>query len=255
MAQMDIILLERVEKLGNIGDVVSVKPGFARNFLLPQGKALRANEQNRARFDADRERIERENADRRANAETEAQKLEGTQVVILRQSSDSGQLYGSVSARDIAQMLGDKGFKLDKTQVSLAAPIKALGVHEVLVALHPEVSVSVEANVARSEEEAEMQRQGIDIFGDTGEDEMLSDSERLAREALERAEAQAEAEARGVVLDENGEPVAAAEGGSDAEGAVSEEAPAEGGTGEATAAQAEAAGAEGDSDTASEDRA
>ena len=210
MAQMDIILLERVEKLGGIGDVVSVKPGFARNFLLPQGKALRANETNRAKFDADRARIESENAERRTDAEAEAKKLDGTTVILIRQASDSGQLYGSVSARDIAASLEEKGFKLDKNQVSLGGPIKNLGLHRVDVALHPEVSVQVEANVARSAEEAEMQAQGIDIFAGDDDDDGMTQSERLAAEALARAEAQADAEARGEIFDDGAAPEAKA---------------------------------------------
>ena len=204
MAQMDIILLQRVEKLGNIGDVVSVKPGFARNFLLPQGKALRANEQNKAKFEADRERIEQENADKRTAAETESKKLDGVKIVLIRQASDSGQLYGSVSARDIATALTEEsGVSVDKNDVSLAEPIKALGMHTVTVALHPEVQVEVEANVARSNEEAEMQAQGINVLeGD--DDEILTESERRAKEALERAERQAAAEASGMMVDEDG---------------------------------------------------
>ena len=204
MAQMDIILLQRVEKLGNIGDVVSVKPGFARNFLLPQGKALRANEQNKAKFEADRERIEQENADKRTAAETESKKLDGVKIVLIRQASDSGQLYGSVSARDIATALTEEsGVSVDKNDVSLAEPIKALGMHSVTVALHPEVQVEVEANVARSNEEAEMQAQGINVLeGD--DDEILTESERRAKEALERAERQAAAEASGMMVDADG---------------------------------------------------
>lgn len=235
MANMDIILLERVEKLGNIGDVVAVKPGYARNFLLPQRKALRANEANRAKFEADRERIEKENAEKRTGAEADAKTLEGTQVVLIRQSSDSGQLYGSVSARDIAASLSEGKIAVDKNQVSLEAPIKNLGVHKVTVSLHPEVSVTIEANVARSEEEAEMQRQGINIFADEGDDEMLTESERLAKEALERAERQANAEASGIALDENGEPVTE---GEDGEAAAGADADAEG-TDEAAEAEAE----------------
>ena len=204
MAQMDIILLQRVEKLGNIGDVVSVKPGFARNFLLPQGKALRANEQNKAKFEADRERIEQENADKRTAAETESKKLDGVKIVLIRQASDSGQLYGSVSARDIATALTEEsGVSVDKNDVSLAEPIKALGMHTVTVALHPEVQVEVEANVARSNEEAEMQARGINVLeGD--DDEILTESERRAKEALERAERQAAAEASGMMVDADG---------------------------------------------------
>jgi large subunit ribosomal protein L9 len=161
---MEVILLERVEKLGAIGDVVTVKDGFARNFLLPRKKALRANEANRKVFEANRERIEAENAAKRTDAEKEAGSLDGTQVTLIRQSSNTGQLYGSVAVRDIVEALTAEGHKINKSQVVLARPIKTLGVHEVKVALHPEVSVTVTANVARSPEEAEMQAQGVDVM-------------------------------------------------------------------------------------------
>ncbi|MEE4350347.1 MAG: 50S ribosomal protein L9 [Pacificimonas sp.] len=240
MANMDIILLERVEKLGSIGDIVSVKPGFARNFLLPQGKALRANDQNKAKFDAERERLEQENATKRESAEKDAETLEGTQVVLIRQSSDSGQLYGSVSARDIAVALSEKsGQKVDKNAVTLEAPIKNLGIHSVSVSLHPEVSVSVEANVARSEDEAELQAQGISVFGESDDDDTLTQSERLAKEALERAERQAAAEASGIAVDADGNPI-------DAEGAEA----AEGEDGETAAEDADGREAAADADTA-----
>ncbi len=160
---MDIILLERVEKLGAIGDVVSVKPGYARNYLLPRGKALRATEANRRRFEADRARIEADNAARRAAAAKEAEGLEGISVVLIRQASQTGQLYGSVSARDIAEALVAAGHKVNRSQVVLDKPIKALGLHAVKVALHPEVAAGVTVNVARSPEEAELQATGVDV--------------------------------------------------------------------------------------------
>ena len=163
MAAMDVILLERVEKLGNIGDVVAVKPGFARNYLLPRGKALRANEANRKRFESTREQIEAENAKRRATAETDAKGLEGKSIVLIRQASNTGALYGSVSARDLAEALVADGAKVAKNQIMLDSPIKTLGIYDVRVALHPEVSVSVRVNVARSPEEADLQSQGVDI--------------------------------------------------------------------------------------------
>ena len=163
MAAMDVILLERVEKLGNIGDVVAVKPGFARNYLLPRGKALRANEANRKRFESTREQIEADNAKRRATAETDAKGLEGKSIVLIRQASNTGALYGSVSARDLAEALVADGAKVAKNQIMLDSPIKALGIYDVRVALHPEVSVSVRINVARSPEEADLQSQGVDI--------------------------------------------------------------------------------------------
>ena len=168
---MQIILLERVENLGGIGDVVSVKDGYARNFLLPQKKALRANDANRQVFEANRERLEKENAERRGDAEQEGQKLDGAEVVLIRASSNSGQLYGSVNVRDIAQALEEQGHKVDKRQVIMGSPIKTIGVHEVTIALHPEVRVTVKANVARSDDEAELQRQGVDVMAQAFEED------------------------------------------------------------------------------------
>ena len=161
---MKIILLERVEKLGVIGDVVTVKDGFARNFLLPNKKALRANEANRKVFEANRERIVADNASRRGEAETEAKAIDGTSVTLIRQASNTGQLYGSVAVRDLVEMLEAAGHKIPKSAIVLDKPIKAIGVYDVKVALHPEVSVSVKVNVARSPEEAEMQAKGVDVM-------------------------------------------------------------------------------------------
>ena len=161
---MDVILLERVEKLGAIGDVVTVKDGFARNFLLPNKKALRANEANKKVFEANRARIEADNASRRADAEKEAKTFEGLSVTLIRQSSNTGQLYGSVAVRDLVEALEAEGHKVAKSQVVLDKPIKAIGLYEVKVALHPEVAVTVKVNVARSPEEAEMQAQGVDVM-------------------------------------------------------------------------------------------
>ncbi|SFJ61431.1 large subunit ribosomal protein L9 [Sphingomonas sp. NFR04] len=161
---MDVILLERVEKLGHIGDVVKVKDGFARNFLLPRKKALRANEANRKVFEANRERIESENATRRVEAEKESKTLEGVSVTLIRQASNVGQLYGSVAVRDLVDVLTADGHKVNKAQIVLDRPIKAIGVYEVRVALHPEVAVTIKVNVARSPEEAEMQAQGVDVM-------------------------------------------------------------------------------------------
>jgi large subunit ribosomal protein L9 len=168
---MDIILLERVAKLGAMGDVVSVKDGYARNFLLPQKKALRANDANRKVYEANRERLETENANRRGDAEKAGEKLEGAEIVLIRSSSNAGQLYGSVSVRDVVQGLEAGGHKVDKRQVVLGHPIKALGIHDVTIALHPEVHVIIKANVARSDDEAELQRQGVDVIGAMAEDE------------------------------------------------------------------------------------
>lgn len=160
---MDVILLERVEKLGSIGDVVRVKPGFARNFLLPRGKALRATATNKARFEADRARIEADNAKRRDIARAESREIEGASVVMIRAASGTGQLYGSVAARDLAEALTHGGHKVTKLQIVLDKPIKTLGIHDVNVALHPEVVVGVKVNIARSAEEAELQARGVDV--------------------------------------------------------------------------------------------
>ena len=161
---MEVILLERVEKLGAIGDVVKVKNGFARNYLLPRKKALRANESNRKLFEANRARIEEENANRRSDAEKASKSVDGKSVQLIRQASNTGQLYGSVSARDIADALEAEGAKVAKSQVVLDRPIKAIGMYDVKIALHPEVAVAVKVNVARSPEEADLQAQGVDVM-------------------------------------------------------------------------------------------
>lgn len=161
---MDIILLERIEKLGGIGDVVSVKDGYARNFLLPGKKAMRANDANKKVFEANRARIEADNAERRGDAQKHAGTVEGKQVVLIRASSNSGQLYGSVSVRDIVDALNADGAKVSKAMVVLERPIKTLGLFDVRVSLHPEVAVTVKVNVARSPDEAELQSQGVDVM-------------------------------------------------------------------------------------------
>jgi large subunit ribosomal protein L9 len=163
---MDVILLERIEKLGAIGDVVKVKNGYARNFLLPNGKALRANDSNRKVFEANREKIEATNAERRGTAESESKKIDGVRIQLIRQASNAGHLYGSVSARDIAELLEAEGHKVAKNHIILDRPIKAIGMHDVRVALHPEVSVTIHVNVARSPEEAELQAQGVDVMAE-----------------------------------------------------------------------------------------
>jgi large subunit ribosomal protein L9 len=178
---MEVILLERVEKLGAIGDVVKVKDGFARNYLLPRKKALRANEANRKVFEANRARIEEENAHRRTDAEKAAKGVDGKTVQLIRQASNTGQLYGSVSARDIVEALEGVGAKVSKSQVVLDRPIKSIGMHDVKVALHPEVAVTVKVNVARSPEEADLQAQGIDVLQQMFEREAAP----LAAEELE----------------------------------------------------------------------
>ena len=161
---MDVILLERVEKLGQIGDVVTVKNGFARNFLLPRKKALRANESNKKVFDANRAQIEADNAARRETAVVDSKGIDGKTLTLIRQASSTGQLYGSVSARDLAELLEADGAKLLKSQIVLDKPIKAIGISNVKVALHPEVTVTIKVNVARSPEEAELQAQGVDVM-------------------------------------------------------------------------------------------
>ncbi len=168
---MEIILLERIEKLGTIGDVVNVKDGYARNFLLPNKKALRANEANRKVFEANRSKIEADNAARRSEAEGQAGNVEGKSVVLIRASSNSGQLYGSVSVRDIVDALNADGAGVSKSMIVLERPIKTIGVFDVKVALHPEVTVMVKVNVARSPDEADQQAKGVDVIAAMFEDE------------------------------------------------------------------------------------
>ncbi len=191
---MEVILLERVEKLGAIGDVVRVKDGFARNYLLPRKKALRANESNRKLFEANRTRIEEENANRRSDAETAAKDVNGKAVQLIRQASNTGQLYGSVSARDIVDALEGVGAKVSKSQVVLDRPIKAIGMHEVKIALHPEVAVTVKVNVARSPEEADMQAQGIDVMAQMFERDTAAFTEEYDPNAEPAATAETPAE-------------------------------------------------------------
>ena len=157
---MEVILLERIENLGQMGDVVRVRPGFARNYLLPKRKALRATKDNMSRFESQRAQLEAQNLKRRQEAEAVGSKLDGLKVVLLRQASEAGQLYGSVTARDIAEAVTEAGFTIQKSQVVLNQPIKELGLHTIRVVLHPEVSVAVTANVAKSAEEAEAQVSG-----------------------------------------------------------------------------------------------
>ena len=195
---MEVILLERVEKLGQIGDVVTVKNGFARNYLLPNKKALRANEANKKVFEANRSKIEADNASKRSDAEAASKGVDGRTVQLIRQASNTGQLYGSVSARDIVEALETEGAKVSKSQIVLKAPIKAIGMHDVKVALHPEVSVTVKVNVARSPEEAELQAQGIDVMASMFERDEAGFTEEFdpnAEPGVVPAEATAEAEA------------------------------------------------------------
>ena len=174
---MDVILLERVAKLGQMGEVVSVKDGYARNFLLPQGKALRANEVNKARFEEEKAQLEARNLETKKEAEALGERLDGQQFVVIRSAADSGALYGSVTPRDIAEVSAAGGFSVDRKQVVLRSGIKDLGLHTVDVILHPEVAVEIEINVARSEEEAELQASGKSIQDIAAEEEAAAESE------------------------------------------------------------------------------
>lgn len=211
---MEVILLERIEKLGQMGDVVTVKPGYARNFLLPRKKAMRATESNRAVFEAQRAQLEAENLKRREEAEAVAEKLDGMSVVLIRQAGDSGQLYGSVTARDISDAVTEAGVTINRNQVAMDKVIKTLGLHAVKVRLHPEVSLDITGNVARSEEEAVTQAEtGKMVSAEelrAAEDAVTEDLETIA-EAEDRNDGEVEAETR-------------------AETAGREEAPAEDGT-------------------------
>jgi large subunit ribosomal protein L9 len=160
---MEVILLERVAKLGQMGDVVRVKDGFARNYLLPQGKALRANPESRKRFEREKATLEARNLEARKEAEAVAEKLTGQTFVVIRQAGETGQLYGSVSTRDIAEAAASDGFLVERRQVRLDRAIKTIGLHQVLIALHPEVDVPITMNVARSPDEAERQARGEDL--------------------------------------------------------------------------------------------
>ncbi len=179
MASVDVILLQRVDKLGQMGERVKVKPGYARNFLLPQKKAIRANKENLAKFEAQKAQLEADNLRRRGEAERVAERVSGLQVVIIRQAGESGSLYGSVSPRDISDACTAAGLTVNRSQVVLVHPIKTLGLTSVRVVLHPEVSIGVLVNVARSVEEAEKQRRG-EAVGQAGEEE----EEALDIEAL-----------------------------------------------------------------------
>ena len=183
---MQVILLERIEKLGLMGDVVDVKPGYARNFLLPQNKALRATEANIQSFESRRVQLEADNIARRDEAEGVSGRIEGLTVVLTRQASDSAQLYGSVTKRDIAEAVAAAGFTISRNQVALDRPIKSVGLHPIRVQLHPEVSVTITANVARSQEEAALQARGETVGAEVDEDD---DDAFAAAGAPEEAEA------------------------------------------------------------------
>jgi large subunit ribosomal protein L9 len=200
---MEVILLERVTKLGQMGDVVRVKDGFARNFLLPKGKALRATEENRSRFETMKVDLEARNLEQRSEAQKVGEKLDGQSFIVIRQAAEGGQLYGSVTPRDIAALVVDKGFSVNRSQIALNAPIKAIGMHKVPVTLHPEVEVAITVTVARSADEAARLARGEDIT-------VARDEEAEAKEeAVAAAEAFFEPEA----LDAQRAPEAEAEDG------------------------------------------
>lgn len=172
---MEVILLERIERLGQMGDVVRVKPGYARNFLLPRKKALRKTKDNLSYFESRRAELEANNLKRRSEAEAVAKKAENIQVVLVRQASDTGQLYGSVRPRDVSDAVSAEGLKVESSQVKLDIPIKTLGLHKLRVALHPEVSITVTVNVARSAEEAKLQAEGKSVTGAAEEEVAVTD--------------------------------------------------------------------------------
>ncbi|MDX8349638.1 50S ribosomal protein L9 [Cognatiyoonia sp. IB215446] len=174
---MDIILLERVAKLGQMGEVVSVKEGYARNYLLPQGKALRVNAANMARFEAEKAQMEARNLETKKEADALAAKLDGQKFIVIRSASDAGSLYGSVTTRDAAEAATEAGFSIDKKQVVLTGPIKELGLHDVTINLHPEVAATITLNVARSVEEAELQEAGKSIAELAAEEEAAAEFE------------------------------------------------------------------------------
>ncbi|MDW3207167.1 MAG: 50S ribosomal protein L9 [Alphaproteobacteria bacterium] len=184
---MQIILLERVEKLGQMGDEVAVKPGYARNYLLPQNKAVRATEANRRRFEAQRAELEARNLERKSEAERVAKDLEGLTVVLIRAASDTGQLYGSVNARDISDAVSAEGIKIGRGQVMMERPVKTIGIFDFRIQLHPEVIVTVHVNVAQSLEEAEAQAERHA----RGEAVVVTEAERAAQDMAEEAERQA----------------------------------------------------------------
>jgi large subunit ribosomal protein L9 len=189
---MEVILLERIAKLGQMGDVVRVRDGFARNFLFPQHKALRATDENRKKFESQRSQLEARNLERKQEAVAVSEKLDGKSFIIVRQAGETGQLYGSVTTRDLAEVLTAAGFTVGRNQVALTQPIKTIGLHSVAIVLHPEVESKVTINVARSEDEAERQARGEDLtvrVEETEEEEEAPSAEEAAvEEAVENAE-------------------------------------------------------------------
>ncbi|HEX9769455.1 MAG TPA: 50S ribosomal protein L9 [Kiloniellales bacterium] len=212
---MQVILLERIEKLGQMGDIVKVKPGYARNYLLPRRKALRATEENLKVFESQRARLEADNLERRGEAESVAGKLEGLSIVLIRQAGEGGQLYGSVSARDMAQALDQAGVKVERSQVHLDKVIKVLGLHPVRIRLHPEVAVTITANVARSEEEARAQATEGHVVS---AEEQRAAEEAAIQEVITEVEAEEAARAEREAKEEAEEPAAAESAESDDSG-------------------------------------
>jgi len=215
---MQVILLERIGKLGQMGDTVTVKDGFARNYLLPQGKALRATDENKKQFENERVQLETRNLELKKEAEAVSGKLEGQSFIAIRQAGDTGQLYGSVSTRDIAELITAQGFTVSRNQVQLDKPIKILGLHPMRLTLHPEVIVSVDVNVARSEDEAARQARGEDVTAQGGEleegetiaaEEVFEDEELAQQAEEELSEAAAEVEEEVAVVAETTEDEAA----------------------------------------------
>ncbi|BAT60548.1 50S ribosomal protein L9 [Variibacter gotjawalensis] len=192
---MEVILLQRVAKLGQMGEVVRVKDGYARNFLLPTGKALRATDANRTRFDGMKSDLEARNLQQKGEADKIAKKLDGKTFVVLRQASDTGQLYGSVSPRDIALLITEGGFKLDRNQVHISTPIKMVGMHVIPIGLHPEVDVNITMNVARNADEAARQAKGenVTVRREGGDDE-VEEAKAVAEEFFEQPQEEAAAE-------------------------------------------------------------
>ena len=204
---MEVILLERIGRLGQMGEVVKVKDGYARNFLLPKGKALRATKDNRARFESMRAELEAKNTAAKGDASTVGKKLDGKVVVAIRQASETGQLFGSVSPRDIAEMVSADGTKVTRAQVVLNAPIKSIGSYKVPIALHPEVEVAVTVNVARSQDEAERLARGEDVTvrREQGDDEAAAEEAKKAAEAMFDPEAKRDDEEQGETAEAEGE--------------------------------------------------
>ncbi len=210
---MDIILLERIAKLGQMGDTVTVKDGYARNFLLPQGKALRANKANQAYFETQRAHLEARNLERKNEADAVKQKLDGNSYVAVRSAGETGQLYGSVAARDIVAILEENGFSVARNQIELRVPIKIIGLHNVIIALHPEVEAEIVMNVARSEDEAVRQAAGEDLTSrDAFEDDEVPEEDELSIEDIFENPEDADLEALGLEDEDAGETVAENDG-------------------------------------------